>query len=235
MRSRTSLCRVSKAVPWFSISSWFQPLPTPNRKRPPDSWSIDDTSLAVWIGSRWVPRQTPVPHLRFLAALGMTAGPCQAFVLPVVRCFGFLRPPRFDLRQHLFDQLPGLADDRVAVRPYGTQDELLDAHGGIFGDAVKDHLLIADREVARGIAAGAFLVSRHGGRQDAVAGASEIERERRAVMILVDHAAGLGRRLLDGRNDLADIGRQLCAGLPAGAVARRAPDRGLRRAADPHR
>ena len=61
MRSRASLCRVAKTVPWFSISSWFQPLPTPNRKRPFESWSIDETSLAVTIGSRWVSRAMPVP------------------------------------------------------------------------------------------------------------------------------------------------------------------------------
>jgi hypothetical protein len=38
-------------------------------------------------------------------------------------------------------------------------------------------------------------------------------------MILVDGATGLGCRFLDGRNDLADISRQFCTGLPAGAVA----------------
>ncbi len=41
-------------MPWFSISSWFQPLPTPNRKRPPESWSMVETTLAVTIGSRCV-------------------------------------------------------------------------------------------------------------------------------------------------------------------------------------
>src|SRR5438445_534961 len=37
--------RDEKAVPWFSISSWFQPPPIPNRKRPPDTWSIEATCL----------------------------------------------------------------------------------------------------------------------------------------------------------------------------------------------
>ena len=68
MRSRTSLWRVVKTVPWFSISSWFQPLPTPNRKRPPDSRSSEATALAVWIGSRWFTRQTPVPTLSVVVA-----------------------------------------------------------------------------------------------------------------------------------------------------------------------
>ena len=33
-RSRSSRQRVWKSVPWFSISSTFQPPPMPNRKRP---------------------------------------------------------------------------------------------------------------------------------------------------------------------------------------------------------
>ena len=78
MRSRTSLWRFSKLVPWFSISSWFQPLPTPNRKRPPEIWSIEATALAVWMGSRWLTRQTPVPTFSFLvtaaAAVSVTKG-----------------------------------------------------------------------------------------------------------------------------------------------------------------
>ena len=49
IRSRASLWRVSKTVPWSSISSRFQPLPTPNRNRPCESWSIEDTIFAVTI------------------------------------------------------------------------------------------------------------------------------------------------------------------------------------------
>ena len=52
IRSRPSLWRVLNTVPWFSISSWFQPLPTPNRNRPLDTRSSEDTNLAVTIGSR---------------------------------------------------------------------------------------------------------------------------------------------------------------------------------------
>ena len=44
-----------------TISSWFQPPPTPNRNRPRLTWSIEATSLAVWIGSRCAIRQMPVP------------------------------------------------------------------------------------------------------------------------------------------------------------------------------
>ncbi len=56
--------RVDGSVPWFRISSMFQPAPTPNRKRPPDRWSSVATSLAVTMGSRSITRQTPVPSLR---------------------------------------------------------------------------------------------------------------------------------------------------------------------------
>ena len=69
MRSRASLWRLSKAVPWFSISSWFQPLPTPNRKRPWESWSIVDTTLAVTMGSRCVSRAMPVPTLSLVVTV----------------------------------------------------------------------------------------------------------------------------------------------------------------------
>jgi len=67
--SRIFCMRVLKTVAWFSISSWFQPPPMPNRKRPPDTWSIEATSFAVWIVSRWGTRQTPVASLsRFVTA-----------------------------------------------------------------------------------------------------------------------------------------------------------------------
>jgi len=68
MRSRTSFARVGNVVPWSSISSAFQPTPMPNRKRPPETWSIEATSFAVWIVSRWFTRQTPVPILSVLVA-----------------------------------------------------------------------------------------------------------------------------------------------------------------------
>ena len=50
-----------RSVPWFSISSRFQPPPTPNRNRPPERRSTVATSLAVTIGSRSTTRQMPVP------------------------------------------------------------------------------------------------------------------------------------------------------------------------------
>ena len=59
---------MAKTVPWSSISSWFQPPPIPNRKRPPDTWSSEAASFAVWIVSRWITRQTPVPTFSFLVA-----------------------------------------------------------------------------------------------------------------------------------------------------------------------
>ena len=62
-RSRSSFQRRPKSVPWFSISSTFQPPPMPNSTRPPDSWSSVATSLAVVIGSRSMSRQMPVASL----------------------------------------------------------------------------------------------------------------------------------------------------------------------------
>ena len=56
-------------MPWSSISSAFQPMPMPNRKRPPETWSIEATSFAVWIVSRWFTRQTPVPTFNVLVAI----------------------------------------------------------------------------------------------------------------------------------------------------------------------
>ena len=50
----------------------------PNRKRPPETWSRDATAFAVWIVSRWMTRQTPVPSFNFFvtaaAALSVTKG-----------------------------------------------------------------------------------------------------------------------------------------------------------------
>src|ERR1700685_3120632 len=44
--SAISRIRVRGSVPWFRISSRFQPAPTPNSNRPPERWSIDATSFA---------------------------------------------------------------------------------------------------------------------------------------------------------------------------------------------
>jgi hypothetical protein len=74
MRSRSSVPRRSgSVVPWFAISSRFQPLPTPNSARPFDNTSSDATSLAVWIGSRWITSATPVPSLILLVTLAAAA------------------------------------------------------------------------------------------------------------------------------------------------------------------
>ena len=63
MRSRMRLKRRRGSVPWLRISSRFQPAPTPNRTRPPESASIEATAFAVMIGSRCGTRQTPEPDL----------------------------------------------------------------------------------------------------------------------------------------------------------------------------
>jgi hypothetical protein len=56
-------------VPWFSISSWFQPLPTPNRKRPCESWSMVATSLAVMIGIALHDQRDAVPTLSLVVTV----------------------------------------------------------------------------------------------------------------------------------------------------------------------
>src|SRR4029079_8204585 len=50
MRSRMTLLRFLKSVPWLAISSAFQPAPTPKMNRPFEIWSTDATDFAVWIG-----------------------------------------------------------------------------------------------------------------------------------------------------------------------------------------
>ena len=52
---------ISNGVPWFSISSAFQPAPTPSCTRPLDKKSKLATCLAIKIGSRSVTREIPVP------------------------------------------------------------------------------------------------------------------------------------------------------------------------------
>ena len=61
MRSRITPKRCVGSVPWLAVSGSFQPAPTPNSTRPPDSKSTLATSLAVSIGSRSGTRQMPVP------------------------------------------------------------------------------------------------------------------------------------------------------------------------------
>src|SRR5215210_1992908 len=67
-RSSVSLPRVRGSVPWFSISSRFQPTPTPKIVLPPDTRSRLATSLAVTIGSLSTIRATPVPSSNFSVA-----------------------------------------------------------------------------------------------------------------------------------------------------------------------
>ena len=62
-RSRRIAKRFSGSVPWFRISSRFQPAPTPKIMRPPERRSTEATSLAVVIGSRSTSRQIAVPTL----------------------------------------------------------------------------------------------------------------------------------------------------------------------------
>jgi hypothetical protein len=59
----------------LAISSRFQPPPTPKRKRPFETRSIEATCLAVWMGSRCTTRQMPVASriFRVTAAAAVSA------------------------------------------------------------------------------------------------------------------------------------------------------------------
>src|SRR5207237_7647830 len=65
--------------------------------------------------------------------------------------------------------------------------------------------------------------------------AAEVEREAGAIVVFVDRSAGFGGGGLDRGHDATGLGRRVAAGQPAGAEARCATDRGVGRAADPHR
>src|SRR5262249_51116602 len=77
-RSRSTRQRFLKSVPWFSISSAFQPPPIPKSTRPFEIRSSVATSLAVTMGSRSTTRQMPVPRRSFVvtvaAAVSATNG-----------------------------------------------------------------------------------------------------------------------------------------------------------------
>ena len=72
-RSLITRKRVAKAVPWFSISSAFQPAPIASSNRPPERRSREAASFALTIGSRSVRRQIPVPRRMVLVAAAATA------------------------------------------------------------------------------------------------------------------------------------------------------------------
>ena len=65
--------------------------------------------------------------------------------------------------------------------------------------------------------------------------APEAEVEARAVVVVIDAPAGLDERLLDRGDRRRHLFRRLQPRLPAGAEARRAPDRRTARAAEPER
>src|SRR5262245_33482853 len=135
---------------------------------------------------------------------------------------GHLRPTSFDSRQHAFDQAPRLTHD---VGPGRPQDEFLDADRDILADPLEDRRLVTDGEIARRFAPRALRIGLHRRLYAGIVHAAEIEGNAGAVVILVDRSTRLGDRLLDRRHDLAGVDRRLAAGLPAGAVARRAPNR----------
>src|SRR5258708_10320827 len=116
-RSRISLKRVLNSVPWSAISSAFQPPPTPNRNRPPETWSSEATSFAVWIVSRCTTRQTPVPSLivwvTAAAALSVTNGS-----MTWEYCLGSSPPDgNGDLRDRGGGECPGAQTDSEPRAP----------------------------------------------------------------------------------------------------------------------
>ena len=84
--------RVSNFVPWFSISSTFQPAPMPNSKRPPEIRSSVATVFAVTIGSRSVSRLMPVPSRSFLVRGGRGDGATKGSSV-CAYCLGSSAPP----------------------------------------------------------------------------------------------------------------------------------------------
>ena len=67
-RSLMTRNRVPNSVPWFSISSPFQPAPMPISTRPSESMSKLAISLAVTSGSRSVRSVIPVPTRSLVVA-----------------------------------------------------------------------------------------------------------------------------------------------------------------------
>jgi hypothetical protein len=63
--SRTSSRRRFGSMPWFSISSWFQPKPIPKTKRPSLIQSRVEICFAKVIASCWAGRPMPVPSRIF--------------------------------------------------------------------------------------------------------------------------------------------------------------------------
>ena len=97
-RSRSSRKRDLKSVPWFSISSAFQPPPMPKSMRPPETKSRLATSLAVVIGSRSMIRQMPVPTLsRVVTAAAVASATNGSSVCQYSR--GRVGPPAHGLRR----------------------------------------------------------------------------------------------------------------------------------------
>ena len=62
--------RVAGSVPWLRISGLFQPAPTPSTKRPPESTSSEEQTLASTIGSCSITRLTLVPMISFVGRRG---------------------------------------------------------------------------------------------------------------------------------------------------------------------
>ena len=69
MRSRVTFQRSLNGVPWFSISSAFQPAPTPRKKRPPEMLSSEAAVFASVSGWCSVTRQIAGPTSSVVVAV----------------------------------------------------------------------------------------------------------------------------------------------------------------------
>ena len=115
------------------------------------------------------------------------------------------------------------------------QNELRHTGVDIFCNARENRVGVADRERARGVTPGAFGGGIHRLADTGRVPVAEVEREAGAIMIFLDGSAGFAGGGLDRGHNATGLSRRVAASLPAGADAYGAPDRGISRAADPHR
>ena len=75
MFSRVIARRSVYLIPWFAISSLFQPYPMPRMNLPLEIKSRDAHSFANHSGSLWATRVMPVPSIKFSVTAAAAAKP----------------------------------------------------------------------------------------------------------------------------------------------------------------
>jgi len=142
--------------------------------------------------------------------------------------------PRY-LGDDLLNEAPRLGHHGLVTPRDRANDELLDAVLDVLGDPLDDVGRLTHGEVAGRISLGALLIGLADPVENGVALATEIERETRTVVILVDRPPMSGGRRLDGFDHNAGLLGCLWPRLPARADTRGALNGCFRVAADPHR